>query len=747
MSVLFGFPRARVYIAGARVTQDVQRIQFNRTDDGKTPGSVQITLASPDHRYTMTEADILRLAVQRGDYDVNDAVALKIAAQTVAEARSNAALEGLQTISELLFRPGEDEEERRAAEERYRADLGVMNEVYHEAKAAALRAAAARPEDVLAGVRDDEIAARIEAEVHDELKRKVLLSKFRVTTPVEQPPVVAAGSLEARLALAGRGAYLQYRGVAARYPFYMGRTIFHANDPVTIFLRDPFEPTTWHWAFRGQLANRGTTHGADQDERVVLTAQGPLRLLYYARMATNPGILDVKQVKQAEDFVSRSFRLESFANLTLEEYLFTMVFGPGAVGTTDRLGLTEGAQREISAADPVFIERRNLDGVVHRQEVNRYAVGAFDLARSRVVVFGPDSEAPSPTPAGGRARLPIFGGIEMRIDGERALEEYQTLVDSTVTFADVFDMRLPGTGRPGLPLSSNSPRDLILDVMDEIGQNPQYYPVDGGRLILLAPASLGPDLNRDVLTRDFLGAIPTKTDFKSRLEMIYQVLSRLEFRLHESPKGDILIEMPLCDFSPRDFGVYADRYRLTPLEITGDDTTENDDRVRTQIRGKWNLLPNMPSAGDSGELGKWAVETLRGLVPLYGVRLEESEPPVWMASEEGARLLAQLRLNMINAEAISSQLSHAPNVAWTPNRPVEWAAGGQMMTLRTCSITLDYSGSGAISASSGFNYTRLWDGSVSEDGQRLYAPIGGAPGKSFDYGVLFSRRGRTPKGA
>lgn len=731
MSVLHAYPRARLYIHGANVTADLQRISPTRNDDSKQPGTLQITLTSPNDRYVITEADVLRFSIQLGLTPSEIDEVVTAAAFARAGIRDNLREQLSATLSSDL-----GIEPTLAAIEENQAEARAVGKAYYEAGAVERRRA-----DVLSRnftSLTDIIRGRIAAEVPDPLKRKILLSKLGVTQAVVQPPVLAAGSLEQRLAQADRETYLELTGQALRYPFYMGGTVFHPGDPVTCFFRDALDPSTWHFGFRGKVASRSVEVGTDLDRRITVTAQCGLRDLFYARVATNPSILDVDEVSDAEDFVVRTFAAESFRDLTLEEYLFTMLFGPAAVGSTPRLRVADADRARLDAPERKAIERRNADGVTFTQEVPRFGVGAYDLDRSRVVVFGPSPEDASGG-AAGRARLPIFQDIELRLEGDGALQAYQALVDTVVRFSDVEDMRLAGA--PPAPALQT-----IVQVMDEIGTNPQYYPVDGGRVILLAPASLGPDTNTDVLSRDLVSAIPTSTTFRSRLEMLYQVTDRLEFRVHTSPKGDLLIEMPLCDFSPDDFGVFAERYRLRPIETIGASTTENDDRVRTQLRGKYNLIPNW-ALGVSSDIGKPVVETLRGLVPMYGVRLEESDPPIWLGTEEAARLYAQIRLNLINADAITSQLDHFPNVAWTANRPIEWLAGGRVMTTRSVSFTLDQTGNGSYSASTTFNYTRVWDGRTTTEGRRLYSALGGVPGKPFDYAALFARRKPKQTGA
>lgn len=720
MGTLYGYVRVNAYIFGAKVSANLQRVRFIRDDDSKGPGRVEIVLASPNHRYITTDEDIGRFAIQDGDATEEEIAAVLDGDPARIEAETEGALDvidaldlGNVTDADIAL---------------YRQNAARTARSYFEAKSVARRRL-----QILQKARgrlDSKIRERLAAEVDDPLKRSILLSKFGVLQPVQQPPVVSAGSVAERLAQANREVYAELEGLVPRYPFWAREPIFHPNDPVVVFVRDFFDPTTWHWGFVGEVSDCSVSTGVDGEERVTIMAEDPLRKFAFSRVATNPSVLDIDKVAEAEDFVFRTFSAENFSNLTLEEYIFSVAYGPGEIGAAGRIeGLSARDRAALGARETLDITRRNADGVVHTQQVPRYGVGGFDLERSRVFAFGPAPASPTGTP--GQPRLPIFKELERQLDGDAALEAYQSTVDTVLRWQDVFDRRLPNTGSP-------TP-ETIEDVMDEIGQNPQYYPVDGGRIILLAPASLGPDTNSDVLTRELVGAIPNSTSFRSRLEMLYQVLDRLEFRLFCTPKGDVCVEMPLCDFAPHNFGAYAERYTLQPIETISDNTTRNDARVKTQARAHWNLVPNWANA-PSKDAGFVVVETLRGLVPMYGLRLHDVDPPVWLGSEIAARLYAQIQLNKINAEAVTTQLDHVPNPGWTPNRPVEWVKGSRILTTRNVSFTIDWSGKGSVSGSSGLNYTRLWSGKLDADGRRLYSTLGGAPGKPYDYAILFSRR-------
>jgi hypothetical protein len=422
-----------------------------------------------------------------------------------------------------------------------------------------------------------------------------------------------------------------------------------------------------------------------------------------------------------------------------------------------------------------------------QQSVPRDGVGAFDFERSLTCVFGPKDRVPDRLSLG-KPTLVQLKNREVRLVGTDALAVYQSIVDHQVRVEDLVDRKLD-RGRistassewsAGIPNefflnSARSAQSSEIDinrVIDVIGQNPHLYPVDNGRLVILAPASLGPNLNRKIIEFGFRGP-ELKTNFKNRLFVILNFLERLEFSFYATPKGDLIAEMPLYDFDPDDFGTepvtastlkeagrdirsdirkviqrsgalnatgpYAPHYKVDLRNTMDNNQAFADEHVRTQMRCSPFTIQSTPDGGQQESVGIPAqVVTLRSLVPQFGARLETTDPPSYVASAEAAQVYCHLKLNQWNAEALTSQVDMLPQLRLGPNRPIRVADGTYVATVRSVERTLDWDGMD-MNQTVGLNYTRVWAGQTAlfDDTELIYEPIGGMASRPMNYKALF----------
>jgi len=111
-----------------------------------------------------------------------------------------------------------------------------------------------------------------------------------------------------------------------RYPYADGVPLFHPNDPLRIFVRDPFDPTTWYYGFSGLLTDITDDCSVNNQKVLTIAAEDPTKLFRYARVYANPGLIDAANRTPADQAQYSAFS-NPLSNKTLTEIIDFIVFG------------------------------------------------------------------------------------------------------------------------------------------------------------------------------------------------------------------------------------------------------------------------------------------------------------------------------------------------------------------------------------------------------------------------------------
>jgi len=596
-------------------------------------------------------------------------------------------------------------------------------------------------------IAETEVLSRLE-NIYPAIKRQVLLSKIDAKIPgIKQPDVAGKDNTHIR----------QLTGNAFRYPFQAEDPIFHAEDPIRVFLRDPFNPAKWYHGFTGFLSDFDD-HVDENNQRILtITAEGPLKILRYARMATNPGIVDVSAVAEMEDAATdRSFWNEGFYDITLPEYMFALIFGNDP---------------ENKLGGKFSIKNKSADGHENASQIRFGAAGHFNYARSAVVEYGPPSAAPDSFDIGATPIVKVG-----------TLAEYQSIIDHELKELDLYDLLDENIhGREeidnylgNIPRRSDGSADPY-SLMDYLGMRTDLYPPDSGALIMLIPNTFHPESNRNFLMKELINSPAMETTFRSRMSMIYDTIERIEFVFYESPKGDLICEFPLYDFDPDDFGFdevpqnrivgdsdsasrsveprsyqkcgpFANKYIVAKRDTYNFSKSVTDEKVKTQVTCMWNFIPG-GQAGKSGGILKPATVTLRHLASLYGYRLEQADPKGHISSKEAAYAYAHITLNKLNADARSLGINAVPNLGMWLNRPIYFLPRNCIGTLTSVTHSIKWGMSGSMDTRLNINYIRGWDGLLnSKTNEPIFTSIGGIPSRPLNYKLLFNLNEEIPSG-
>jgi hypothetical protein len=739
-------------VFGVDVTDDVSSCTMTY-NDGRAPNTCEFVLTSPFDRYTITETDIGAL------YSNVDISAIELPAFQA-------------TVPVGPFSP-----------EEISAQQG--NAIKNKVDAIIL-------DEVNALIRD-----RVGRLIQDETKKRVL--QIKVSERVENISSPDLNQLGMTLSSVSAASLASLRGDALTYQMKVGDCIFHSNDPVRIAWRDPFSPNKWYWMFSGFVA--GWTDRLDENNQstVTIRCEDVSRILRYSRVSTNPGIFDIAALEQSGDAVLRTFFSDGFSNLSLSEFLFTLIFGSEAVGTTAALGSGGSTLNAVGTSQKKpFIMRRVSAGGTTQSEVRPDGAGIFNFNKSMTLLLGQEEVDDRD-----------LGSLKL-LQRKLAINDlgvYQATIDHLITEDDLLEMALEDELDTAKSFKDGLTRDAYGKILNEeiittIGENPHIYPVDYGRLIILEPASLGPSKKRTLLTKDLIG-VNTQTTWKTRLGMIYDVVQRIDFSFYASPRGDLICEMPLYDHRPEDFGTefttkkissqdttnvvpifnttssvlglesvtfanlnkslqpgqanqqhgpFAEDFRVLKQDTINWDRTFVDERVRTLMVSGWSVLDGYVEAGGTNDVigALPGAAYARQLVPQFGIRQEQTDVRGFIDSPEAARVYAEVKLSQVNADAISAKVEIVPRpgLVW-PNRPIVFGERSYIATTRQITHSLTWGAEGSMGMSLDVNYVRGWDGSVETvNGEKLplYSRMGGFAASALNYAII-NKKTNPPEGS
>ena len=507
-----GYPAMRVFVYGHEVTEDVLSCTVT-TNDGRAPNTCEFELANKNDRYILTELD---LPVLYPDIDLTAIVMAEIDASLWTDKVDNPGSMGALSDGALSL--------RRTVDFKSQAQNLAGQ---HEASVLPL----------------DHIQMRLREDIEaykktiDKTKHAILTAKFveEFAQPFEQEDIaVPHGDASTVLP--------HLKGVAKRYPLQAGDCIFTSNDAVRVFWRDPYRPRIWWHMFAGFLTDWTDSVTADDVRIVRIRCEDPSRILRYARATTQPGVFDIDHVKTNRDFALRTEFKKSLADLTMPEIMFTLLYGPDMAGTWKKFSAFKN-----ESGKPIQVVRSGINGG-SIATVPPLGAGSFNFDRSVIMMLGPKDKQEDVDGS-------VSAALLERTVAAESLSTWQALVDHQVRVGDIHELCIDAdTAAQRTEKITTNGEISIQDVVKEIGENPHLYPIDGGRLLMLLPASLGGNINRLLIEKDLGANLSLETQWTTRLSIIYDTLERLNYSFYATGKGDLVCEMPLYDFHPKHFG-------------------------------------------------------------------------------------------------------------------------------------------------------------------------------------------------
>lgn len=368
----------------------------------------------------------------------------------------------------------------------------------------------------------------------------------------------------------------------------------------------------------------------------------------------------------------------------------------------------------------------------------KWGIGHTNFKASRVWLYDNTSADASGIPPGLSVVTNEFdAGMDINL-----LEAYQTNIDCVISTSDLEQLKaeyLVDNIRLDQEIKTNPTTE---DIITEIGMHPELYPVDGGRLMMLLPPGVTGS-NREITYHDPISSFALNTEWKSRAEIIFLMLSRIEFVFYVTPRGDYCIEFPLYDFEPSDFGKYGEDYIIKRHDTVLVDSVFTDNKVMTQLTMAPQFLQNFKFAETIANIINRTTVTLWPLIPMFGVRTAPITSKGYVASLEGANLYTHMALNRTNADAYTQKVHIMPNINLWLNRPVLIDVKSHIGTVKSIRHSIKWGLQGSVDTNIDLNMMRGWDGSVDAVGKRIYTPIGGMASRPLNYKEIFQKNKKT----
>lgn len=443
---------------------------------------------------------------------------------------------------------------------------------------AALKRAAAYLEDN--EMREDVFDSYREESLGYDLKQQVVHEKLSYTANVKpQNPDNSLLNYEDRLVF--------------DYPMQVGDCIFHANDPVRVAFRDPFDPRIWYWSFSGFIDTWTEDQGPNFDSEITLTCTDVSKMVRYAVVQLKTGLLDPNLDAYLEGLRNQGGQTAANTGLIMSKEIF------------EGLSLIEilevvffGSQSAVTLVDNRLFSTLNSLQNMDEAELRNYFISQFGITQEQAYEYVPNGLTESPfwieenlgrwtkiknkvtdelkTKSVTRFNALNWQGITSPrdISFKRASDTngvhfyvYGTASDSDLYFGateieDLFNwnevihhrVRRSDLEVMRTDAYTGSSTNLSVDqIIHQIGTDLTNYPVGGGRIFYMSPAKMDTVIGNGVLDHGFGGVGSMHSVFRDRLSYIYDLADVIDFRFYATPRGDVVFEMPFYDFDPIDF--------------------------------------------------------------------------------------------------------------------------------------------------------------------------------------------------
>ncbi len=453
----------------------------------------------------------------------------------------------------------------------------------------------------------------------------------------ETPNIAAASRYE--LGQKSVGGETEARQLDRRWQLGFQSTVFHKNDPIRIFRKNPIrEADEWMPAFTGYLENISyDTNYVTGVRNVKLTCYDIRAIIQKMRVQTTAvtGVTNPRAVFLAppdsgvnslfSDLLDPSINAHPLANRRFED---VMEF------------LTTGS----AIQDPKLSERFKDSGFSR-------GIGDFTVGDKIFYKPGDTATGEQPDPLEHWHALCLFGmdgRVVNRGDEKPSLKEGKA-------------KKILGTPMNRRWLTENEARAIGAETTHDGNWAPHAMFVH----FLLPAGGTGAE---NLLQFDAFNANSNHLEFRGLLDIMQDFANRIDYQFWVSPMGDIIIEFPQYDFLPRDYGEYEQVFRVNK-HLQSDNVQDEAGDMTTAIIAHGRISP-VTEAAIKEPFQPKAIVVAPLMMMRYGVLEHELTLP-FIADTNSLRRIAQIEFQkkLADSNRMDMQFDYRPFI--TPNRPME----------------------------------------------------------------------------
>lgn len=416
-------------------------------------------------------------------------------------------------------------------------------------------------------------------------------------------------------------------------------TVFHKNDPVRIFRKNPLkEVDEWMPAFTGYLNQISYNTNYVNGTSVVKLSCYDIRALAQKMRVQTTAVTGVTN--------PRAIFLSAEGD---ERSLFTDLINPAILGHplsgTRYEDVMEFLITGTSEQDPAVKERFAASKF-------RRGIGDFTVGDRIYYKPGKRKDGVLPDPLEQWHGLCLFG-----MDGQRRIgKDRRTVLGGSA-----------GKTVLGAPFNR---RWLTEAEARKIGRETthdgEWAPHKQFLHFLLPVEGTGA---RNLLDFDAVNATSNQLDFRSRLDIMQDFSNRIDYQFWVTPIGDIVIEFPMYDFRPEDYQEFRSILQVDK-HLRSDNIQDEAGEMITAIVAHGGITPLRNVGEPAEQFQPKAIVVAPLMMMRYGVIEHELTLP-FISDANSLRRIASIEFQKKLAESNKMDMDFDYRPFLLPNRPIE----------------------------------------------------------------------------
>ncbi len=538
------------------------------------------------------------------------------------------------------------------------------------------------------------------------------------------------------------------------YSFEGSESCLHFFDLVRVFVYSSTS-SSWYYQFTGVITKITVSTTLDGVKTISLTCESALVYFKRANLSNSLGYLENTELKKMIEAGSEFYAANAKLGLYFPQAQvdFSIMYANFDFNITFFDALTQIVYGDISQKD--YGQALQINASVFGNTVsysrNHFATGRFDYKKSYIGILGKGALDVKDTLTG--AKYATIKALDTSL-GDGTVQDWLKILDMEVKSSDLIDLTL-SEFVDHFDGETNFLKNLIGDksidsltqeeIVHLIGTNPDIYGLDFGGLKVLIPGSLTGDLEKTLLQVK-LNDMSRQANFVwySKLGILQSVVERVNSLVYDTPKGDIIVEFPLFDAQPSDFGdEYEEQYKVYTDDVTSDIRVTFDSDL---IKDVFGAIPSIVATDIQVSNNVLTVDPIIDIIdkfiPLVGISFLRIDLPDGLCTKETAPQLLKLKASLAIRDVKGFDVTRTFSPVQFLNKPIYV----QLVDKIGWCVRVVYS----IVQESDFTCTlslaaiRSYSGIKDAQGDKVYDSIAGVKYKEFgsfilDYTALFGR--------